>query len=367
MNRTVAALENVSLALGSFSLRDIGLALGPGEILAILGPNGAGKSVTLETIAGFHRPCAGRIFIGGRDVTGLPPERRGVGLVFQNYGLFPHLTVAANVAFSLGARGRSARGPRGAEVAEALTRFGIAHLSDRRPLDLSPGEKQRTALARALISEPGLFLFDEPFAALDAQTREGLREELGIFLRESAVPAIFVTHDQTDASVLADRVAIMQNGAIVQAGPVADVFRAPASRFVADFLGIENRLAARVVGWAGAYLRVAVGEHVLHVQGDLSATPARDIFLCIRGEDVVLSHSDPAIPEAKAEGAPINRLRMRVVRVIGFGALCKVLLDGGFLLTACLLRRSVRELGLMPGRDAVVEIAPDSIHLLAVR
>ncbi len=358
MSAPAAALEDVSLELGLFSLRNIGLTLDQGEIWAILGPNGAGKSVTLETIAGFHRPHTGRIFIAGRDVTKLAPERRGVGLVFQNYGLFPHLTVAANVAFGLGSRGM--------DLAEALSRFGIAHLAERRPQDLSPGEKQRTALARALIREPGLFLFDEPFAALDARTRDSLREELGAFLRETGIPAIFVTHDHTDATVLADRVAIIKSGAIVQAGPVADVFQAPADSFVADFLGIENRLPARVVGRSGPYLRVAIGERLLQVQGGTTAAPAGDIFLCIRGEDIALSRSEAAISEANAEGAPINRLSMRVVRIIALGALCKVLLDGAFPLTACLTRRAARELGLVPGADAVVEIAPDSIHMLAV-
>lgn len=371
MKAAGAAVEDVCLELGTFALRNVELTVAPGEILVILGPNGAGKSITLETIAGFHRPRSGRIIIGGRDVTGLPPERRGVGLVFQNYGLFPHLTVAANVAFGLRGRSTSAGLPGGTDVAGLLARFGIKHLADRRPEDLSPGEKQRTALARALALQPGLFMFDEPFAALDARTRDSLREELGVFLHEAGIPAIFVTHDQTDASVLADRVAIMDHGVIVQAGKVADVFRAPANSFVADFVGIENRLPGRVVGRVGKFWHIAVGESLLTVQGGSEADArgngqASEVFLCIRGEDVILSAGGAANGHAKLNGAPVNRLSVRVVRVIGLGALCKVVLDGGFPLTACVTRRGARQLGLEPGGDAVVEIEPDSIHMLAV-
>ena len=360
MNRPVLAVEDVSLGLGAFSLRNVSLALAPGEVLTLLGPNGAGKSVTLETIAGFHRPRAGRIVIGGRDVTSLAPERRRVGLMVQNYGLFPHLTVAANVAFGFVACGR-ARRPDGADVARLLTRFGIDHLAARLPRDLSPGEKQRTALARALARQPEIFLFDEPFSALDARTRDTLREEFRAFLREAAVPAIFVTHDQADATVLADQVAIMDRGRIVQAGPVAEVFRAPANSFVADFTGVENRLPGRVVSRAGGRWQIAIGDRLLQADAPSLAAGTADVFLCIRGEDVALrSPGEPA-----SDLSTGNRLTMRVERVIGLGALCRVVLDGGFPLIACLTRRAARDLGLVPGGHAVVEIEPESIHLLA--
>lgn len=361
MTQAVIAVEGVSLRLGGFSLRDIDLTVAPGQILVILGPNGAGKSVTLETIAGFHRPRAGRIVIGARDVTDLPPERRRVGLLFQNFGLFPHLTVAANVALGLGARRRWAARSHDPSLAPLLTRFSIEHLADRLPDDLSPGEKQRAALARALAMQPDLFMFDEPFSALDARSREALREELRTFLREAGIPAIFVTHDQTDAAALADQVAIMDQGTIVQAGPAADVFQAPANAFVADFVGIENRLAGRVIGRAGDRWQVAVGDRLLQARGNRFASGmVSDVFVCIRGEDVVLRGA--GITECG--GFMTNRLAMRVVRVTGLGALCKVVLDGGFPLIACLTRRDAGILGLAPGGEAIVEIDPDSIHLL---
>ncbi|MCF3946992.1 ABC transporter ATP-binding protein [Acidiphilium iwatense] len=361
MTQATTAVEGVSLRLGGFSLRDIDLTVAPGQILVILGPNGAGKSVTLETIAGFHRPKAGRIVIGGRDVTDLPPERRRVGLLFQNFGLFPHLTVAANIVLGLRAGRKPAMRPHDPALAPLLARFHIDHLADRLPEDLSPGEKQRTALARALAMQPDLFMFDEPFSALDAQSRETLREELRAFLRETRIPAIFVTHDQADAAMLADRLAIMNHGAIVQEGPAADLFKAPANVFVADFVGIDNRLPGRVIGRAGDRWRIDVGGRLLLARDDRFAGETdANVFVCIRGEDVVLRGA--GITECG--NAATNRLTMRVVGVSGLGAFRKVALDGDFSLVAYLTRRDTEKLGLAPGNDTIVEIDPEAIHLL---
>lgn len=363
MTQNRAALEGVSVRLGGFCLANIDLSVAPGQILAILGPNGAGKSVTLETIAGFHRPRTGRIVVGGRDVTDLPPERRRVGLLFQNFGLFPHLSVAANVALGFGVRRSRAARRHDPALAPLLARFAIGHLADRLPDALSPGEKQRAALARALAMQPDLFMFDEPFSALDARTRETLREELRGFLGETRIPAIFVTHDSMDAAVLADQVAIMDHGAIVQAGPTAEVFQAPASAFVADFVGVENRLAGRMIGKTGDRWQVAVGDRLIQARGDrFAGGTAADVVVCIRGEDVVLRGAGIG----QSGGAMLNRLTMRVVRMTGLGALCKVALDGDFPLIAYLTRRDAGLLGLTPGGEAIVEIDPEAIHLLAV-
>ena len=241
--------------MGSFHLGDINLGVGSGEIVVIFGPNGAGKSVLLETIAGFHRPDSGRIAIGDRDVTRLPPERRNLGFMVQNFGLFPHLTVAGNVALALRARGGRTGGggdPIPADLPGLLGFFGVTHLAERRPAQLSPGEKQRTALARALASRPDLFLLDEPFSALDARTRESLRAELETFLRRTRIPALFVTHDLTEALALADRIVLMRDGAVVQAGAPAEIMRRPAGKFAAALMGIENILAAKRTGDAAA-------------------------------------------------------------------------------------------------------------------
>ena len=360
MTGAAFAIEGACLTLGRFSLRAIDLELDAGEIMVLLGPNGAGKSVCLEMIAGFHRPTSGRILIHDRDVTSLPPERRRVGLVFQNFGLFPHFTVAGNVSLGLHARRRVGRAQATRDVGELLAQFGIAHLSDRYPQDLSPGEKQRVALARGLAAQPDLFLFDEPFSALDARTRDALRDELKTFLRQSGAPAIFVSHDQTDAALLADRVAVMNRGEILQIGAVPEVFRKPVNAFVAEFTGMENVLAGRVLGQSGDLWRVQVADTVLYAQGDDLA--GNNASLCIRAEEVGLSVTD-------REGAlglhgATNRLAGTVKDTTSLGVITRVTVDCGFALVAYLTDRNVRELGLSSGREVVAEIEVGSIHLL---
>lgn len=357
MNVPAAAVEELSLRLGSFVLSGVGFALDRGEILVILGPNGAGKSVTLETIAGFHRPERGRISIAGRDVTSLAPERRNVGLMFQDFGLFPHLSVAANVAVGLRAGRARRRLPRGS-LAELLDRFRIVHLAKRSARELSPGEKQRVALVRALAAEPDLFLFDEPFSALDPQTRERLRAELDRFLRSTGVPAIFVTHDLGDARALADRIAVMRDGAIVQSGTAPAVFTTPAERFVAEFVGFDNILRGRIATDSGEGPMIVVGERVLGTAPpDLGHQSAGEVWLCVRAEniDVFPAGSTPARR---------GRLRARVITAKDDGMLTRIVLDCGFPLQACAMSRQLRAMKLRAGAEVEVEIAPGAVHLI---
>jgi molybdate/tungstate transport system ATP-binding protein len=350
------AVENLSLRLGGFALRQLDFAVQPGEILAILGPNGAGKSLTLETIAGFHRPDSGRIAIGGRAVTRLPPERRNIALLFQDFGLFPHLSVAANIAIGLRRPRRNL--PRHS-LAELLAELGIAHLARRYPAGLSPGEKQRVALARALAAEPDLFLFDEPFSAIDAQTRERLRGDLEKFLRGAGVPAIFVTHDHGDALALADRVMIMRDGAIVQSGPAEMVFAAPADRFVAEFVGFENILPGRVVERSGDSATITVaGKRIDVAVGDLGAGCAAAVCLCVRAEDIDI-HPGGAAPGGKGFNG-------RVIAVKNEGMLARIELDCGFPLAVRALARQVRNLGLAVGDVVGAAVAPGAGHLIVV-
>ena len=359
MSAAAIHVEALSLKLGSFALRDFGLALDAGEILVVLGPNGAGKSVSLEAIAGFHRLRGGRIVIDGRDVTRLAPERRHISLLFQNFGLFPHLSVAQNVAFgqpsarSLGfARARQ----RGIDPARLLARFGLAPLAGQRPDTLSPGQKQRVALARAFAARPELFLFDEPFSAIDMPTRDLLRDELRAFLRESGVPAIFVTHDRSDADALADRLAIMDEGRIIQAGKAAEVLCRPANTAVARFLGVENILPGRSLGRANGVMHVALGDAVVIARPGAAGAVA----VCIRAEDIAAAPADcgNAGPEA------VNRLAARVGSVTPLGPFFKVTLDCGFPLVAHLPKRAVRDLAIAPGSRVVAEIEADAIHVL---
>jgi molybdate/tungstate transport system ATP-binding protein len=360
MKGTAFAIEAANLTLGRFFLHNIDLALEDGEILVLLGPNGAGKSICLEMIAGFHRPATGRIMIRGREVTDLPPEQRRVGLVFQNFGLFPHLTVVGNIAFAVRARCRAGHAKAGDGIAELLAQFGIQHLSGRYPQDLSPGEKQRVALARALAARPDLFLFDEPFSALDARTRVTLRDELKALLRQSGVPAIFVSHDQADAALLADRVAVMDRGEIQQVGSVPRIFRQPANIFVAEFTGMENLLPGRLLDKAGDLRRVQVADKILYARGDDSS--GTDALLCIRAEEIGLRVKEAA-GSLGLQGAT-NRIAGRVIDATSLGVISRVTVDCGFTLVAYLTQRDMRGLGLAPGLEVVAQIETGSIHLL---
>ena len=354
------AVEALTLRLGTFRLDGIDLALGAGEILVVLGPNGAGKSVTLETIAGFHRPERGRVRIGGRDVTTLPPERRNIGFVVQNFGLFPHLTVEGNVAI---ARRRPAgpldTSPPGAGDPSALLNyFGVAHLARRAPAALSPGEKQRVALARALAGAPELFLFDEPFSALDTQTRSQLRGELKSFLRRLNIPAIFVTHDQTDALALADTMVVLRQGRVVQSGTAAAIFARPTDPAIARFVGVDNILDGRILESAGGMATVDVGnDKILRVAACSAAVAVgTTVRLAIRAEEVAIG---PTL------GAPdVNRLDGAITALRELGPLTTIEIDCGFALKAYLLAPQARALRLGVGDGVTAQIAPAAIHVM---
>ncbi|REK87986.1 ABC transporter ATP-binding protein [Streptomyces inhibens] len=232
------------------------LALREGEFFSLLGPSGSGKTTLLRLIAGFERPTAGRIELAGRDVTALAPSRRDVHTVFQDYALFPHMTVEQNVAYALTVRG--VRKPeRLARAREALRTVRLDDYGPRRPAQLSGGQRQRVALARALIDDPGLLLLDEPLGALDLQLRQEMQRELTRIQRATGVTFLLVTHDQEEALTLSDRLAVLDRGRIAQIGPPLEIYDRPATAFVAGFVGTTNLLrdqaAVRVVGAPGTY------------------------------------------------------------------------------------------------------------------
>jgi len=232
---------------------EVELDVAEGEMCILLGPSGCGKTTLLRAVAGLARPDRGRLVIAGRDVTAAAPEARGVAMVFQHYALFPNMTVRQNLAFGLQQK-RLPRGQIAAKVDAALALMELTPRADARPAELSGGQKHRVALARALVLEPRLLLLDEPLSALDAQIRKRLRDELKRLQRETGFTAILVTHDQEEALVLGDQVAVMHAGRIVQAGPAREVYDRPATRFVAGFIGDFNLLEP------GAVLRV-FGQH----------------------------------------------------------------------------------------------------------
>jgi ABC-type Fe3+/spermidine/putrescine transport system ATPase subunit len=230
-----------TLAVDRLSLR-----LGEGEFLSLLGPSGCGKTTTLRMVAGFETPDRGRILVGGRDLTALPPQRRRMGMVFQSYALFPHLDVFENVAFGLRSQGVPAAeiGPR---VLRALERVDLSGYEHRAVQALSGGQQQRVALARAMAPEPPLLLLDEPLSNLDASLRERTRVELRKLLKEFGITAVFVTHDQEEAFALSDRIAVLDHGVLQQLGTPEELYHDPANPFVASFVGRANFLAGRLV------------------------------------------------------------------------------------------------------------------------
>ena len=275
------------------------LVIFEGEFLSLLGPSGCGKTTTLNLIAGFVEPTAGRILIDGEDVTGLPAHLRGLGVVFQSYALFPHLSVFENVAFALRER-RTPAEEIARRVGEALALVQLDRQGRQRPAELSGGMQQRVALARALVYRPRVLLLDEPLAALDKKLREEMRDELRAIQRSVGITTVFVTHDQAEALGLSDRIAVMSRGRIEQLGAPREIYERPASRFVADFIGASTVLRGRAV----ADDRVALSPDLtirVRVGGILRV--GEQVELAIRPERVRLAAAaGEGTAEARIEG-----------------------------------------------------------------
>jgi spermidine/putrescine ABC transporter ATP-binding subunit len=284
--REVIAADNVSLHVQR------------GEFFALLGPSGSGKTTILRLIAGFLEPQSGTITIGGRNMVGAPPYDRHIGFVFQNYALFPHMTVAQNVAFGLESR-QVAAVERDKRVADALALVQLAGLGDRRPAQLSGGQQQRVALARAIVTEPSVLLLDEPLAALDKKLRTEMQVELRDLQQRLGITTIFVTHDQEEALALADRIAVMDQGRIVQVGPAHEVYERPQTHFVTDFLGEANIFSGQVITSDETGVAIAINpEDTVVAPPQAGLTPGAPIICAVRPENVRISLDPPATPIA---------------------------------------------------------------------
>jgi spermidine/putrescine ABC transporter ATP-binding subunit len=300
MARTVVELRDLGRSYGPVAAVDgIDLTVFEGEFLSLLGPSGCGKTTTLNLIAGFIEPTRGRVLIDGEDVTGVPAYRRGLGVVFQNYALFPHMTVFENIAFGLRMRG-AARAEMARRVGEALTLVRLEGYARARPAQLSGGMQQRVALARALVFQPKVLLLDEPLAALDKKLREEMRAELREIQRAVRITTIFVTHDQQEALGVSDRIAVMGRGRIQQLGTPREIYARPAARFVADFIGASNLLPVRVAAVRGDEAEVELeGVGRLQVRGPGGGTalvPGGRVDLLIRPERIALLPADAGGP-----------------------------------------------------------------------
>ena len=279
-----------------YAARDVRLDVAPGEFLSLLGPSGCGKTTTLRIIAGFEQPDAGRVYFGGQDVTDVPANRRDIGFVFQNYALFPHLSVAGNVAYGLSVRGQPV-GTIAKSVSDVLALVGLAGYEQQFPGQLSGGEQQRVALARAIVIRPRVLLFDEPLSNLDAKLRVTMRQEIRELQQRLAITTIYVTHDQEEAMAVSDRIAVMNEGSVVQEGSAQDLYHRPASEFVARFVGRVNLVPARVVAVESDAVAVDALGTVLRVPPGAQCFAAGDsVALLLRPEAIAIDGDAGAGP-----------------------------------------------------------------------
>jgi spermidine/putrescine ABC transporter ATP-binding subunit len=332
------ALELIGLTkrFGAHTAVDaIDLAVAPGEFVTLLGPSGCGKTTTLNMIAGFLTPDDGHIRLQGKTVETLPPFRRDLGLVFQDYALFPHMTVAENVGFGLRMR-KVARAEIARRVEEALALVQLAGLGARRPGQLSGGQRQRVALARALVIRPAMLLLDEPLSNLDLKLREEMRIEISALQRKLGIATVFVTHDQGEALTMSDRVAVMRAGRIEQIGPPADIYEHPVNRFVATFIGGINLLPIRATAPEGnGMTRVETAAGPAWLQ----SVPSRGALLAIRPER--LHVTTEAVPDGATSWAVRvervvylgNRLELRLRAADGTALLADAVNDGAAAMT----------------------------------
>ncbi|NCD33233.1 MAG: ABC transporter ATP-binding protein [Spartobacteria bacterium] len=309
---SLAAVDNVSLEIKR------------GHIFSLLGPSGCGKTTLLRMLAGFEQPDSGRIFLDGKDITDIPPEKRKVNTIFQNYALFPHMTIRENIGFGLKMK-KVGRKEIEKETDRMLELIQLESHADKRPHQLSGGQKQRAAIARALINKPNVLLLDEPLAALDLKLRQHMLLELDLIHDEVGITFVFVTHDQSESMVLSDQIAVMHDGHIEQIGTPAEIYESPRSSFVAAFIGDTNFLEGHVtriidVDYVAVHID-GLGDLVCFNDKNLVINCA--VFLSIRPEKFTLSVEEPAADEK------INRLHGRIVDIVYMGASTKYWVETG--------------------------------------
>jgi molybdate transport system ATP-binding protein len=345
---------------------DLVVPLGGPPVTVLFGPSGAGKTTLLRCVAGLERPDQGSVVAFGDEVwcddgRHVPARSRRVGLLFQDHALFPHLDVDDNVAYGL--RGVP-RPQRGARVTEALSTAGAAHLAGRRVAELSGGEAQRVALARALAPRPRLLLLDEPLSALDTPTRSRLRVDLREVLVRSGTPTLLVSHDRTEVLALADRVAVVVGGRVLQVGEPAAVFGRPVDAAVARVVGVETAAPGVVRSRGDGVVGVEVGSGVsrltaVELPGETVLRPGDEVLVCIRAEDVALE-----LPGRGGASSPRNHLPGTVTALAVDGPLVRVDVDCGFPLAAYITRPAREELGLEPGAAVVATVKGPAVHLV---
>jgi spermidine/putrescine transport system ATP-binding protein len=355
-------LERVSRRFGSLlAVDDVSLEIGAGEFFSLLGPSGCGKTTTLRVIAGFEEPDAGRVMLAGEDVTLVSPRRRNVNMVFQDYALFPHMTVRENVAFGLRLK-RVGREEIDGRVAEMLTVVRLEGLGDRRPAELSGGQRQRVALARALVNRPAALLLDEPLGALDLKLRREMQLELKRIQKTTGTTFVYVTHDQEEALTMSDRIAVMNRGRIEQCDTPEAVYERPATTFVAGFIGVSNLMPGQVVSANGTRSRVKLDSGIeIEAPTDGVASGER-CHAVVRPEKLRLDPKDGASPD----GWPSVEGMVEASVYLGTATQIIVRLPGDVPMTVLVPNADEAERSRLPGGGAPVRLswAPEHIHVV---
>jgi spermidine/putrescine ABC transporter ATP-binding subunit len=331
------------------------LTVHEGEFLTLLGPSGCGKTTTLRLIAGFLEPTSGRILIDGEDVTGLPPQKRGIGMVFQDYALFPHLTIGENIAFGLTERG-IAKDKVQARVRELLELVRLPDVGSRYPSEISGGQAQRVALARAVAFTPRVLLMDEPLGALDLKLREAMQLELRRIQQELRITTVYVTHDQVEAMSMSDRIVVMNSGRIEQIGDPASIYNEPQTRFVADFVGKISFVPGLIERNGGRYstIRTAAASVEAPISG---VSPGGEVTVAIRPEKLFILP-----PGAPASGVNVLDGVVEISTFVGSVTNVRVRIDGG---TKLLVEARADDQLPLPGNGIRIGWKPDDSIVLA--
>jgi ABC-type Fe3+/spermidine/putrescine transport system ATPase subunit len=350
-------LQSVSKSYGAVPVvRDLSLSVPRGEFVSILGPSGCGKTTTLNMIAGFATPSSGDIRIRGKSQVRVSPEHRNIGLVFQNYALFPHMTVAENVGFGLKMR-KVPKEEIAGRIADALASVHLSGFAERYPRELSGGQQQRVALARAIAPRPSVLLLDEPLSNLDLKLREAMRIELKEIQAELGMTFVYVTHDQEEAMAMSDRIIVMWGGEIAQEGRPGEIYRNPKSRFVADFIGRSNLIPYSSWKTTGRGTEVMLADSGISLVSAAKKVMPETGFVCIRPEHLHLSTASEMAP---------NRLAGRLRRVVDLGAQLELSVDLAADLLITLVCSASQGLALpAPGGELWLSVAPEDVRLLS--
>ena len=348
-------LRNVTKRFGDFTAVDrIDLTIRQGEFLTLLGPSGCGKTTLLRMISGFETPTEGSVWLAGADVTDVPPYRRDVNQVFQSYALFPHLNVQDNISFGLRMR-KLAK----AQIAERVQRVtelvSLGGMERRKPSELSGGQRQRVALARAIVCEPKVLLLDEPLSALDAKLRKAMQIELKRLQKKLGITFVFVTHDQEEALTMSDRIAVVNQGRIEQLGESAEIYHAPRTTFVCNFIGEANILEAKIIGSEGGYTRLRLSPDVeVRIPTDSEFATLKEIFISIRPEKIHLQKTKPSGD---------NCFEAEVEEEVFKGATDELLLKtaGGLELTAVVANESATQESFRKGEKVWCSLHPSDL------